>query len=88
MNDAKLATPLPLHPSYTRDSSSQKEDFDHISLNMISYLELYDEVTKVDVQSRSSKSVHNEIIIWEKKNFPYKVPADMKDFYSTFNALK
>ena len=73
--------------NHSRDVGTQKEIFDRISLNMISYLDQCEEVAVVELQSGNSKNVQNEIIIWEKKNFPYKIPVDMKAFYSCFNGL-
>ena len=71
-----------------RETSTQKDLFDHFSMSMVSYLELYDEVTKVCVQAMGNKDCKNEIHIWEKKNFPYKIPNDMQDFYLIFNGVK
>jgi hypothetical protein len=73
--------------NHSRDVGTQKEIFDRISLNMISYLDQCEEVAVVELQSGNSKNVQNEISIWEKKNFPYKIPVDMKALYSCFNGL-
>ena len=80
--------PLPLHPNILGEQNTPKrEQFDKISLNIISYLELFPEITKIDFSVSNNKS-WNEVIAWEKKNFPYKIPFDMKEYYSIFNGLK
>lgn len=88
MDDAVGVLAAASSSSSARETSNQKDLFDHISMSMVSYLELYDEVTKVDVQAKGNKNCKNEILLWEKTNFPYKIPNDMKDFYLTFNGVK
>lgn len=83
MNDASL-----LHSSTNKSDAlvTQKEQFDQMSLHLLSNLELYEEVSSIEVSSSSTKA-WAEIIAWEKKHFPYKLPGDLKDFYSAFNGL-
>jgi len=74
-------------PGFEDVSSSSTEAFDTISLNILSYLALYDEVANVRLYSGEAKA-SGEILQWERKNLPYKIPADMKEFYAIFNGLR
>ena len=74
-------------PGFEEASSSARELFDGSSLNILSYLALYDEISSVNLSSSIAKS-SSEIVHWEKKNLPYKIPADMKEFYATFNGIR
>ena len=73
-------------PGFEEASSSMRELFNNSSLNILSYLSLYDEISSVSLSSSIAKS-SSEIVHWEKKNLPYKIPADMKEFYATFNGI-
>ena len=86
---ATLASSLQPFPSKTISTTSDvttdlKTRFDDIAMSIISYLQLYDEVSNITVESKNNR-ISQEISTWEKTNYPYKIPEDMKTFYNIFN---
>lgn len=65
---------------------NRREIFDKIALSCISYLESFEECRGIDFQSADGASPH-ELSLWEKRNAPYKLPNDLKSFYSIFNGV-
>lgn len=66
--------------------------FDNIALNCITYLENFKECQNINFTCNNGvittlHSTHNDFINWEQKNSPYKLPKDLKDFYSVFNGF-
>ena len=64
----------------------QKIKFDKIALSCISYLESLEECQICDFHFNDGLLSH-EIVMWEKKNFPVKLPTDLRKFYSMFNGV-
>lgn len=60
--------------------------FDQIALGCISHLEQCEECRTVTFQGHDPISSH-EILLWERKNAPIKLPEDMKRFYSIMNGF-
>ena len=86
---ATLASSLQPFPSKTISTTSDvttdlKTRFDDIAMSIISYLQLFDEVSNITVESKSTR-ISQEIPTWEKTHYPYKIPEDMKAFYNIFN---
>eukprot|EP01031_Cornospumella_fuschlensis_P036532 gene36532-44318_t len=57
-----------------------------MALGVISYLETFPEIRAVAFQG-NDPAQGSEIITWERKNSPFKLPADVKAFYSMFNGF-
>ncbi|RYH16504.1 SMI1/KNR4 family protein [archaeon] len=67
-------------------SSEKRVLFDRMALGVISYLETFSEIRTVSFQG-NEPAQGSEVITWERKNNPYKLPADIKAFYSMFNGF-
>ncbi len=61
-----------------------KAKFDEMAFNIISCLDNYDEVVSIELEATNSKA-EIEILAWEKANYPYRIPKDMRDFYMLWN---
>jgi hypothetical protein len=61
--------------------------FDKTALNVLSFLESCAECNSVDFTAGDELLPH-EVLIWEKKNSPFKLPTDLKKFYSIFNGIQ
>lgn len=64
----------------------QRASFDKIALNIITYLESFPECRNVNFQCGDGAASH-ESLLWEKKNAPFKLPNDFKNFCSLFNGI-
>lgn len=64
----------------------RREDFDRVALSCITYLESFAECRNVNFQCGDGAASH-ESLMWEKKNAPYKLPKDLKNFLSLFNGV-
>mmetsp|Transcript_2419 Transcript_2419/g.3788 ORF Transcript_2419/g.3788 Transcript_2419/m.3788 type:complete len:267 (-) Transcript_2419:4016-4816(-) len=64
-----------------------REQFDKIALNCITYLETFEECRNVNFQCGDGAASH-ESVLWEKRNSPYKLPTDLKNFYCMFNGVQ
>lgn len=65
----------------------RRELFNKVALSVISHIENFDEVLRpIDFKCGEGVLVH-EVLMWEKKNAPVKLPDDLKGFYSTFNGF-
>lgn len=64
----------------------RRETFDRIALSCITYLESFTECKNVNFQCGEGAASH-ESIMWDKKNAPFKMPKDLKSFYSMFNGI-
>ena len=64
----------------------RRETFDRATLSCITYLESFSECRNVNFQCGDGAASH-ESIMWEKKNAPFKLPKDLKNFYSMFNGV-
>eukprot|EP01031_Cornospumella_fuschlensis_P029972 gene29972-36200_t len=67
-------------------TSEKRALFDRMALGVISYLETFPEIRAVAFQG-NDPAQGSEIITWERKNSPFKLPADVKAFYSMFNGF-
>jgi len=67
-------------------ASPQRALFDRTCLSIISYLETFDECSNVEFNG-SLKATPRDIDAWEKKNLPYKLPADLCAFYHMFDGF-
>jgi hypothetical protein len=65
---------------------SKRALFDRLALSVISHLEGFDDVTAIDFQAKDGVSDH-ELAVWERKHSPYKLPSDLRAFYSTLNGF-
>ncbi len=85
-NPTSSSQPLPTKPTETssNEMTESKALFDEIALSVVSYLQLFDEVSGITVEPKNNRANH-EITAWEKLNYPYKIPEDMKAFYRIFN---
>ena len=73
----------------TSSSTNNKRTiFDKMALNCLYYLEncFPDCAMSIDFQAGDEALLH-EIISWDRKNSPYKLPSDLKNFYSMFNGV-
>lgn len=64
----------------------RREAFNKATLSCITYLESFPECRNVNFQCGDGAASH-ESLIWDKKNAPYKLPKDLKNFYSMFNGV-
>jgi tubulin polyglutamylase complex subunit 2 len=64
----------------------RRETFDKLALSCITYLESFPECKNVNFQCGDGAASH-ESIVWEKRNAPYKLPKDFKNFVSIFNGI-
>eukprot|EP00294_Goniomonas_avonlea_P016359 CAMPEP_0114550366 /NCGR_PEP_ID=MMETSP0114-20121206/6037_1 /TAXON_ID=31324 /ORGANISM="Goniomonas sp, Strain m" /LENGTH=340 /DNA_ID=CAMNT_0001735139 /DNA_START=40 /DNA_END=1062 /DNA_ORIENTATION=+ len=70
----------------TTNQPSQRDFFDEISLNVISFLENHRGVTNVKFHERSGAS-QAAIMAWERHNTPYVLPQDYKHFLALTDGL-
>ena len=61
--------------------------FDKTVLNVLSFLESCAECHSLDFRPGDEVQAH-EVAIWEKRNAPYKLPTDLKNFHSIFNGIQ
>ena len=61
--------------------------FDRVCLHCISYLETFNECEGVEFFS-PRKAGPADFASWEKKNLPYKLPADLTSFYEMFDGFR
>jgi len=66
--------------------SSQKELFDKTCLAVLSRLEGLEEPVTVDFAAGEGAQP-NELVLWERRNTPCKLPEDLKGFYALFNGF-
>lgn len=66
--------------------SDKRSTFDRLALGCISYLETFPECRNVAFQG-SEPVQSTEVMSWERKNGPCKLPADLKVFYAIFNGF-
>jgi tubulin polyglutamylase complex subunit 2 len=64
----------------------RREAFNKATLSCITYLESFPECRNVNFQCGDGAASH-ESLVWDKKNAPYKLPKDLKNFYSMFNGV-
>ena len=67
--------------------NSNRQLFDRVCLHCISYLETFNECEGVELFS-PHKASSGDFSSWEKKNLPYKLPADLKSFYELFDGFR
>ncbi len=60
--------------------------FDRMALSCLSYLESLDLCQLSDFTCGEGALTH-ELLMWDKKNAPLKLPKDLKNFYSVFNGV-
>jgi len=62
--------------------------FDQMSLNCLYYLDncFPESSISIDFQA-GEEALSHEIMLWEKKNAPYKLPSDLCNFFSVFNGV-
>lgn len=66
---------------------TRRELFNKAALSVISHIESFEEVLRpVDFKGGEGVLAH-ELLMWEKKNAPLKLPDDLKGFYSMFNGV-
>lgn len=72
----------------SKDATSKdpKDLFDETCLAVLSRINSFEEVDSVDFKAGESTQQH-EFSTWEKRNSPFKIPDDMKGFYSLFNGV-
>jgi len=66
--------------------ASKRTLFDQTCFNVLSYLEKFEEICEIDFIAKDGVQAH-DMSYWERKNFPYKLPSDLKAFYGIFNGL-
>ena len=78
-NSADLDFSINVQKNTTTSKDKIRQIFDNVSLNVISFLEKHRGVTDVKFFERPPIT-ENQIIDWEKKNYPCKLPKDYKSF--------
>ena len=64
-----------------------KTIFNEITWNVVEYIESYEEVLSVQINLKNA-ALFSDMLAWEEKNVPYRLPEDLKCFYSTFNGVE
>jgi tubulin polyglutamylase complex subunit 2 len=72
--------------SVAMDSKEGRDVFNAAMLNIVTYLESLDDICNVELKLLGAGSP-SEIASWERKNMPYKIPADMKAMCHLFNGF-
>lgn len=85
-NSADLDFSINIQKNTTTSKDKIRQIFDNISLNVISFLEKHRGVTDVKFFERPPVQ-ESQIIEWEKKNYPCKLPQDYKSFLSISNGF-
>lgn len=67
-------------------SLERRNLFDQFALGCISYLEHCEECRTVTFQGNDAAASH-ELLIWEKRNAPLRLPEDLRRFYSMMNGF-
>lgn len=67
-------------------TQDKKGVFDRIALGCITHLETFDECKNILTHFNDPAS-GADFSIWEKRNEPYKLPTDLRRFYSIFNGF-
>lgn len=57
-----------------------------MALSCLSYLESFEFCQLSDFRCGDGALTH-ELLLWDKRNVPFKLPRDMKSFYMVFNGL-
>ena len=70
----------------TEAGKDLKTVFNSSMLNVLTYLENLDDVCGIDCKLSIGAS-NADILNWEKKNMPYKLPNDLKLMFSLFNGF-
>ena len=60
--------------------------FNQISMNLLSYLEMNEDITSIDFPVVAGVKGHL-FNLWDARNAPYKLPNDLRRFYVSFNGL-
>ena len=67
--------------------AERRQLFNNIALNVISKLESYEDITHVHFAGRYRAAFY-DVLAWEDTNAPYRLPEDLKLFYTTaFNGV-
>ena len=64
----------------------KKALFDKIALSCVSYLESFEYCQLSEFRCGDGALTH-ELLLWDKRNVPFKLPRDMKNFYMIFNGI-
>mmetsp|Transcript_4963 Transcript_4963/g.9589 ORF Transcript_4963/g.9589 Transcript_4963/m.9589 type:complete len:390 (+) Transcript_4963:60-1229(+) len=67
-------------------SRSVQKLFDDISLNVVRYLEEQPGVTGIQLMEKPPGTA-KDITLWEKENYPFLLPQDLKNFYMLTDGL-
>jgi len=67
-------------------SRNVKKMFDEISLNVVKYLEEQSGVTGIQFVEKSPATT-KDLAVWEKENYPFVLPTDLKNFYMMTDGL-
>lgn len=67
-------------------SVERRNTFDQVALGCISHLEQCEECRTVTFQGHDPIATH-EILLWERKNAPLKLPEDLKKFLALMNGF-
>jgi hypothetical protein len=81
-----MVSTLGTSPALSQQQVQQKLVFDKIALGVITYLESLDECHEIKFSSNREVQSH-EFALWDKKYPPFKLPNDLKKFYSIFNGF-
>ena len=65
----------------------RKLRFDNISLNFLTKLEKFKEISSVRFHTERGISA-DDVLQWEQMNNPYSLPSDLASFYSMFNGVE
>lgn len=66
--------------------TDKRATFDRMALGCISYLESFPECRMVSFQG-NEPAMASELLAWERRNHPWKLPQDLRAFYSIFNGF-
>jgi hypothetical protein len=67
------------------ENEKRKQTFDELALNVVQHLESFDEITSIDFKSSPVSSF--DMFSWERNNPQYRLPEDMKAFYTVLNGF-
>lgn len=69
------------------EALERKLRFDNISLNFLTKLESFKEISSVRFHTERGISA-DDVLQWEQMNNPYSLPSDLAAFYSMFNGVE
>lgn len=72
--------------SSSSSTTDKRSLFDRLALGCITHLESFPECRTITFQGNDGAQ-SLDFLSWERKNSPFKLPAELKSFYSIFNGF-